>query len=370
MEKKFGFGCMRLPMDGEQVDSEQFKTMIDYYLNEGFNYFDTAHGYISGKSETEVKKCLTDRYPRDKYILTDKLTEIYFKKESDIVPFFEKQLELTGTSYFDYYLMHSLTLKNYAQFKRCNAFEVAKELKRIGKIKHIGISFHDTAEVLDTILSEHPEIEIVQIQLNYADYEDPTIQSRAVYEVCEKYKKPVIVMEPCRGGALINLPKSAKEIYDEDGGTYASYAIRFAASFPSVVMVLSGMSTIGQVEENVGFMKDFQPVNNKDMIAIDKVHAILKNQDLINCTDCRYCVEGCPQNISIPDLFACFNKKKQFDDWNSDYYYDINTKEKNQGKASDCIKCGKCEEVCPQHLPIREYLDEVAQVFEKIELKA
>lgn len=364
MDKKFGFGCMRLPMIGDKVDREQFKEMIDLFIAEGFNYFDTAHVYISGQSETELKECLTDRYDRDKYVLTNKLSDSCFSKESEIVPFFEKQLELTGVEYFDYYLMHALNENYYAKYEKCNAFEVAKELKRQGRIKHIGISFHDTAIVLDKILSEHPEIEIVQIQFNYSDLEDPTIQSRLLYEVCEKYKKPVIVMEPCRGGALINLPQLAKDVFDEEGGSYASYAIRFAASYPSVVMVLSGMSNIEQLTENVGFMKDFKPINESEKIAIEKVHSILKNQGLINCTNCRYCVDGCPVNIAIPDLLACYNKKKQFDDWNSNVYYRNNTVSKGQGKASDCIKCGKCEKICPQHLPIRDHLVEIASIFE------
>jgi hypothetical protein len=364
MKKNFGFGCMRLPMNGDVVDRVQFKKMVAMFINEGFNYFDTAHGYISGQSEIEIRKCLTECYPRHKYILTDKLSENYFQKESDIVPFFEDQLAITGVNYFDYYLMHALNESNYAKFESCNAFNVAKELKRNGKIKHIGISFHDTAVILDKILKEHPEIEIVQIQFNYADFNDPSIQSRDVYEVCEKYNKSVIVMEPCKGGALVNLPKLAKDIFDEDGKSYASYAIRFAASNPSVVMVLSGMSTIGQVEENLGFMKNFKPINKKEKIAIDKVKKILNNQDLIKCTDCRYCVDGCPQKISIPDLFALYNKKKQFQNCNSDFHYTANTRGKGLGKASDCIECKKCEAVCPQHLPIRKYLSEIVNNFE------
>jgi len=365
MEKNFGFGCMRLPMIGEEVDREQFIKMVDIFMKEGFTYFDTAHGYISGKSETEIKKCLTDRYPRESYSLTDKLTAPYFEKESDIVPFFEEQLKLTGVEYFDYYLLHSLTKNNYDKFESCNAFEVVKSLKEQGRIKHMGISFHDTAEFLDKILTEHPEIEIVQIQFNYSDYYNPTVQSKAVYDVCEKHNKPIIVMEPCRGGSLINLPQSAKDIFDEEGKSYANYAIRFTASFPSVVMVLSGMSTIDQLKENVGFMKDFEPITEQERIAIDKVQKILSEQETIDCTSCRYCVEGCPKNISIPDLFTCYNQKVQFNDNNCKFYYsNYTTASKNLGKASDCIKCGKCEKICPQHLPIRKYLEDVAQMFE------
>lgn len=364
MKKKFGFGCMRLPMIGETVDREQFTKMVDTFMSEGFNYFDTAQVYIKGQSETELKECLTSRYPRDQYILTDKLSQSLFEKEEDILPFFEDQLAKTGVEYFDYYLMHALTSNYYKKFEQCHAFEIAQELKRQGKIKHIGMSFHDTADVLDTILSEHPEIEIVQLQFNYVDYNDPTIQSRANYEVCEKYNKQVIVMEPCKGGGLINLPLITQDIFNKAGGSYASYAIRFAASFPLVVMVLSGMSNMEQMEENIGFMKDFQPLTEEEHAMVDTVRTILVNDDTIQCTACRYCVDGCPQKISIPDLFASYNQKKQFNDFNSTIYYLNNTERKGLGKASDCIQCGKCETICPQHLPIRKYLKQVAAVFE------
>ena len=240
IKKNFGFGCMRLPMIGEDVDIEQTRQMVDLFLKEGFNYFDTAHGYIQGKSELAVRECLTSRYPREQYILTDKLTGNYFKKEEDIRPFFESQLEACGVDYFDFYLMHSQGSGNFPHFKSCRAYETAFELKKEGKIRHVGMSFHDTAEVLDQILTEYPQIEVVQIQFNYLDYEDPKIQSRLCYEVCRKHNKPIIIMEPVKGGSLVNLPKIAGDVLDElQGGSPASYAIRYAAGFPGVMMVLS-----------------------------------------------------------------------------------------------------------------------------------
>ena len=365
IKKNFGFGCMRLPMNGEEVDIEQTKRMVDTFLDRGFNYFDTAHGYIQGKSETALKTALTSRYPREKYILTDKLTDCFFKTQADIRPFFESQLEACGVDYFDFYLMHAQNETSFAHFKACRAYETAFQLKAEGKVRHVGISFPDRAEVLEQILTEYPQVEVVQIQFNYVDYEDLAIQSRRCYEVCRKFGKPVIVMEPVKGGSLVNLPEEAKKVLEDlHGGSPASYAIRFAAGFPGIRMVLSGMSDMEQMLDNTSFMADFQPLNEKEMAAIRKVREIFRTKDMIPCTACRYCIDGCPQHISIPDLFAVMNTKQIHHDWNADYYYnEVHTAPGR--RASDCLECGKCEKACPQHLPIRKLLKDVAKAFEK-----
>ncbi|MFV0465568.1 MAG: aldo/keto reductase [Lachnospiraceae bacterium] len=365
-KKKFGFGCMRLPMNGKEADYTQVSKMVDLFLENGFNYFDTAHGYLGGASEIALRECLTKRYPREAYILTDKLTTFFFNKKEEIRPLFQKQLDTCGVEYFDFYLMHAQSKEHFAKFKKCEAYEVALELKEEGKIKHFGISFHDSTAVLEQILTEYPQIEVVQIQLNYVDYDDPAVQGRECYEVCCKFGKPVIVMEPTKGGNLVNLPDDAKAILDELGsGSIASYAIRYAAGFEGVMMVLSGMSNMEQMEDNISYMKDFKPLNEQEMKAVQTVCDLFKAKNLIPCTACRYCIEeGCPQNIAIPDLFACLNAKKAFHNWNTDYYYH-NVYTIHNGKASDCIKCGKCEKACPQHLEIRNLMVDVAEEFEQ-----
>ena len=368
-KKNFGFGCMRLPMkqideNTKEVDYEIFSQMIDEFMAAGFNYFDTAHGYLGGKSETAIRDCLVKRYPREDYVLVNKLSGPHFKSEEEIRPLFESQLAACGVDYFDLYLMHAQDRSNFEKYKKCRAYETAFELKKEGRVKHVGLSFHDTAEVLDRILTEYPEIEAVQIQFNYADYEDPSVESRKCYEVCRKHGKPVLVMEPVKGGSLVNLPDEAKAVFDAlGGGSYASYAIRFAASFEGVAMVLSGMGDMHMMRDNLSYMTNFKPLDEKEWHAIEEVCAIFRSQDLIPCTDCKYCMECCPMHIPIPALFACMNGRRAFKNWNTDYYYEIHTED--GPKASDCIKCGMCEKACPQHLKIRDLLARVEAEFEK-----
>ena len=363
IKKQLGFGCMRLPMNGNEIDMVEFTKMVDYFMENGFNYFDTDHVYIQGKSELALKEALFKRYNREDIIFADKLSSSTFKDENGIYEIFNKQLEATGAKYFDFYLLHALSKRNISHYEDNNAFNVVKEFKEKGLIKHIAMSFHDTADVLDDILTSHPEVEVVQLQFNYADYYDLNVQSKACYDVCVKHNKKVIVMEPVKGGSLVDIPDAAREVFDElNNGSYASYAIRFCASFDNIFMVLSGMSNMDQMVDNISYMKDFKPLDDIELNAVKKVQEILNSIDLVKCTKCRYCVDGCPKNILIPQLISSLNKKRTFPNSKGDFDYKWYIKD--HGKASDCIKCGKCEIICPQKLPIRNILDEIKEIFE------
>lgn len=360
IKRNFGFGCMRLQMEGNEVDKAEFNRMIDAFIGAGFNYFDTAHGYIDGKSEKAIRDCLTSRYNREDYVLADKLSEWFIKTADEVRPFFENQLKICGVEYFDVYLLHCLTRGNYQKYKDCKAFQIVNELKNEGKIKCIGMSFHDTADILDMILTEQPNIDVVQLQINYLDYDDPGVQSKLCYDVAVKHGKKVIVMEPVKGGALVNLPQPAIKEFEKLGDQKpVSYALRYAASFPEVFMVLSGMGNMEMMESNLKTMHPFVPLNQLELETTDKVRNIIREYNQIPCTKCKYCAEVCPKNVPIADLFSVYNEyalahitkgsaKEKF------LEFDI--------KATNCIECGKCEKICPQNIPIRDNLKTISKM--------
>ena len=370
MPKKLGFGCMRLPIIGdktENIDFDTFSKMVDTFMGQGFTYFDTAYPYHNEKSEEAVRKCLVERYPRDSFLLADKMPVWLVKTNEDYQKIFDTQLERTGATYFDFYLLHALNKERFDFLQETGGFEFGTKMKAEGKVKNLGFSFHDSAEVLDEILTTHPEVDFVQLQINYFDWNSINVQSGDCYAVAEKHNVPIIVMEPVKGGTLANLIGKLAELLQElnPEASYASYAIRFVASLPNVMMVLSGMSTMEQMLDNTSYMKDFVPLTSKEKDVIKKVTSALEEMKSIRCTSCQYCVKGCPKQIRIPSIFTVYNMSMQFGITDSirRQYREVTGEER--GKASDCIACGKCEQQCPQHLPIRELLKEVASSLEE-----
>lgn len=373
--KKLGFGLMRLPLtnpdEASSIDVEQVKDMVDAFIENGFTYFDTAWMYCGFQSECAAKEALVDRYPRDSYTLADKLHAGYIKTREDRDKIFNEQLRKTGVEYFDYYLLHDIGVDHYKIYQELDCFTWLKEKKEQGLVRHIGFSFHDSAKMLDQVLTEHPEVEFVQLQLNYLDWDSEGVQSRKCYETAVKHGKPVIVMEPVKGGTLAKVPERAERMFKEyhPDMSAPSWAIRFAASNEHVMMVLSGMSNMEQLQDNMSYMADFQPLNEEEQEIIRKAVEIINSGIEIPCTGCSYCTEGCPQNIAIPKYFSLYNADLQECEekgWKPQgEYYDRLTK--TFGKASDCVECGQCESVCPQHLPVIRHLKEVAARFEKEE---
>ncbi len=363
--KKLGFGLMRLPMHGEDVDIEQTKEMVDLFMEKGFTYFDTAWGYLDGKSEEAAKEALVDRYPRESFQLATKLPAWCASTEEEAKAMFETSLQRTGAGYFDYFLLHNLGDNRTKPFDDFHIWDFLAQKKEEGYIKHLGFSMHDRADKLDEVLTAHPEMEFVQLQINYADWESPTVESRKCYEVARKHHKPVIVMEPVKGGSLAVLPEHIEKIFKDakPDASISSWAIRYAASLPGVMMVLSGMSNMDQMADNTKTMEDFRPLNEIEQTMVSEAVTALNKMPQVPCTACRYCEKGCPQQVAIPGIFRAVNNQLIFgnvEGAKGNYAWET----KDGGVASKCIGCGACEEVCPQHIKIVDELKRAVEMFE------
>lgn len=371
--KKLGFGLMRLPLtdpnNSGSIDIETTKKMVDTFIERGFTYFDTAWMYCGFKSEEAAKEALVSRHPRDSFTLASKLPAQFMKTKEDRDRIFNEQRRKTGVEYFDYYLLHDVNAGHLPTFDKLDCWNWLIEKKKAGLVRHIGFSFHDHADLLDEVLAKHPEVEFVQLQLNYLDWDSEGVQSRKCYEVAQKHGKPVFVMEPVKGGTLARVPESVEKMFREARPEMSipSWAIRFAASLEHVMVVLSGMSNMEQLLDNTDYMADFQPLSAQEQALVKKAVDAINSTIAIPCTGCSYCTEGCPQRIAIPKYFSLYNADLQEikeKSWRpqGEYYTRLTM---NFGKASDCLECGQCEQVCPQHLPIIRHLKDVAARFEK-----
>ena len=365
---KLGFGLMRLPKNPDgSIDVETTKVMVDKFIEAGGTYFDTAWVYDNGESEAAAREALVKRYPRERYTLATKLNAMAAPDhdEASAKQEFYTSLERTQAGYFDYYLLHAIMEDNYHLYDEYHIWDFAKELKEKGLVKHWGFSFHATPELLDELLTKHSDVDFIQLQINYADWENPSVQSRACWEVARKHGVSVTVMEPIKGGTLANPPKPVLDVFkaaDPDASA-ASWAIRYVASLDGIITVLSGMSNVEQMEDNVSYMKDFRPMDEHDLAVIARAQAALKSIPQIPCTACHYCTEGCPMQIPIPEIFAAMNRKLVWgreDEAKRRYANET----KGKGKASDCIQCGQCEGACPQQLKVIDLLRDCAGALE------
>jgi len=362
-QARLGFGLMRLPRKGVAIDIEQTKRMVDLFMEAGFTYFDTAHVYLG--SENAARAALVERHPRESYTLATKLYAPLAPTEQAAKKQLYTSLQRTGADYFDYYLLHSLMDGNYTKYDRFHLWDFVQEQRAKGLIRHVGFSFHAGPELLDRILTEHPEAEFVQLQINYADWENPNVSSRANYEVARRHGKPVVVMEPVKGGNLANPPREVQKLFRgcAPDASFASWAIRFAASLPGILAVLSGMSSVGQVLDNLSYMRNFQPLNEEEQQIIHRAQRLMGASSTVPCTSCRYCTDGCPEQIPIPDIFAAMNRQLgsgQTQEARELYAAAVAGK----GRASDCIVCRRCEKACPQHIRITEQLKKAVSILE------
>ena len=371
---KLGFGFMRMPLtnpnDQKSIVMDQLEKMVDAFFEAGFIYCDTAWMYHDFMSEPTVGKAVVGRYPRDSFTIASKMPVAMIKSHEEGVEIFEAQKKKLGIDYFDYYLVHDMSSGNYEKAKKYDMIPYLQKKKEAGEIKRLGFSCHDNAEYLDQVLNDNPFFEFVQLQINYLDWESEGIQSRKCYEVCVKHNKPVIVMEPIKGGTLANIPKSAEKLLKKVHPDWspASWALRFAASLPGVQTVLSGMSSLEQLQENTEMMKNMEPLGEEELKTLEQAAALIRESIAIPCTGCRYCVEEsqCPKGILIPNYFALYNTEKlrTRKDWSPEKEYYVNYLKQGNGRASDCISCRKCEQVCPQHIKISEYMKKVKKVME------
>ncbi|MBO4338268.1 MAG: aldo/keto reductase [Lachnospiraceae bacterium] len=363
---KLGFGLMRLPESGGRIDLERVKTMVDKYMQMGMRYFDTAYVYHGGMSEVAAREALVKRYPRDSFMLATKLPAWEIRKAEDVDRIFNEQLERAGVDYFDLYLLHSIEDgSNYETYEKYDCFSWGMKMKEEGKIRHLGFSYHGSPELLEQVLDRHPETEFVQIQLNYLDRTNPVVRSEALYNILHERNIPIIVMEPVRGGMLANMDPEIEKMFKDKRPdmSVASWALRYVGSLPGVMTILSGMSTEEQMDDNIRTFTDFEPLSQEEMDVVDKVTGQILKMEQIGCTACKYCTPGCPMKISIPDVFRTVNTLRRYpDDWRAKNFY--SGVASRGGRASDCIACGQCEGVCPQHLPIIELLKEAADILD------
>ena len=364
---KLGFGLMRLPEKDGVIDHEHVCKMVDKYMAAGMNYFDTAYVYHGGKSEVAAREALVKRYPREDFMVATKLPAWEIKKEEDIERIFSEQLERLGVDYFDFYLLHSVEEgNNYDVYVKYDCFEWGMKKKAEGKIRHFGFSFHGSPELLTEILDKHPEVEFVQIQLNYLDRTNPVVRSQELYDILHERNLPIIVMEPVRGGALASMAPEIEKIFKDKRPekSVASWALRFVGSLPGVMTILSGMSNEDQMNDNIGTFSNFEPLSDEEFAIVNQVTDEILRIPQIGCTACKYCCDGCPMKISIPDVFRTINTLRRYpDDWRSKNFYSGLIQ--RSGKASDCVGCGQCERVCSQHLPIIDLMKEAAEILGK-----